>query len=348
MLKIDYKHIAGIHEAKTFSDLIPFVKSAVALEHATLPPYLTAYYSIVPGTNKEVADTILDVAIEEMLHMCIACNLLNAIGGKVDIHNEAFIPHYPTHLPLDINHALEISCEKVSIKQLTEVFMEIEEPEHPLEFLAEDGTLFEDEHPVIGSIGLFYTSIQKQFLKIGGNLPGDPSLQITQMHFPGSELFGIYTVDDAAKAIEVIIEQGEGSAHKPVDLFNDLAHYYRFAEVAAGRKLIEDASAPGGFSYTGREIHLDENGIHPIHPNTRLKELPEGTEGRIAAEKFAKEYTLLLENLHQAFNGHPDRIKATFSGMHALSALAEKLVTMPYPGKPEFTVGPVFSFFKPE
>lgn len=347
MLKIDYKHIAGILEASTLSDLIPFVKSAVALEHATLPPYLTAYYSIIPGTNEEIANTIIDVAIEEMLHMCIACNLLNALGGKVDIHNENFIPHYPTHLPLDINHALEISCKKVSVKQLTEVFMEIEEPEHPLEFIEADGTMLEDNHPVIGSIGLFYSSIQKQLLKIGGALPGDPSLQITQMHFPGSELFGIYTVEDAARAIEVIIEQGEGSAHKPLDLFNDLAHYYRFAEVAAGRKLVEDATAPGGFSYTGREIHLDKAGILPIHPNTRLEEIPKGTEARFTAEKFAAEYTLLLENLHEAFNGHPDKIKDTFRGMHSLTALAAELVQMPFPGKPEFTVGPVFSFYKP-
>ena len=56
---------------------------AIEVEHSVIPPYLTAMYSIISdGTDHEawVAGTVRDVVIEEMLHMTIACNVLNAVS----------------------------------------------------------------------------------------------------------------------------------------------------------------------------------------------------------------------------------------------------------------------------
>ena len=69
------------------------------LEHATIPPYLTALYSIHPGTNADAAHVIRVVAVEEMLHLTLAANVLNAVGGTPDLTAPDFVPTYPAHLP---------------------------------------------------------------------------------------------------------------------------------------------------------------------------------------------------------------------------------------------------------
>lgn len=60
------------------------LQMAVEVEHSVIPPYLSAMYSIVPiGTDQNwwYADVVKGVVIEEMLHMTIAANVLNAVGG---------------------------------------------------------------------------------------------------------------------------------------------------------------------------------------------------------------------------------------------------------------------------
>jgi hypothetical protein len=39
------------------------------------------------------------VVIEEMLHMTIAANVLNAVGGHPAIDRPDFVPNYPEDLP---------------------------------------------------------------------------------------------------------------------------------------------------------------------------------------------------------------------------------------------------------
>ncbi|QMU59728.1 MAG: hypothetical protein GKR98_17020 [Boseongicola sp.] len=73
---------------------------AIELEHATLAPYLTALYSIKDGTNVESAEVIKSVFLEEMLHMALAANILNAVGGTPKFDYDGFIPTFPTPLPL--------------------------------------------------------------------------------------------------------------------------------------------------------------------------------------------------------------------------------------------------------
>ena len=61
------------------------LQMAIEVEHSVIPPYLTAMYSVISdGTDHEawVAGTVRDVVIEEMLHMTIACNVLNAVSAS--------------------------------------------------------------------------------------------------------------------------------------------------------------------------------------------------------------------------------------------------------------------------
>ena len=70
------------------------LQKALELELATLPPYLTALFSIKKGTNKESAILIRSIFIEEMLHMTSVGNLISSISGKVKLGKDN-IPQYP-------------------------------------------------------------------------------------------------------------------------------------------------------------------------------------------------------------------------------------------------------------
>src|SRR5215210_6115686 len=83
----------------TREQLHSYLYAALQLEHATIPPYLTALYSIRPGTNADAYHVLRVVAVEEMLHLTLAANMLNAIGGSPDLTTPGFVPDYPAYLP---------------------------------------------------------------------------------------------------------------------------------------------------------------------------------------------------------------------------------------------------------
>ena len=60
------------------------LQSAVELEHATLPLYLSTMFSL-EVQNYTTYNLIRSVVMEEMVHMAISCNVLSALGGKPSI-----------------------------------------------------------------------------------------------------------------------------------------------------------------------------------------------------------------------------------------------------------------------
>ena len=76
---------------------------AIGLELTTIPLYLAAEYSIPKGANTAATRVIQSVVIEEMLHMCLAANVLNSIGGAPstdpvpDVGDP--IPHFRAEIP---------------------------------------------------------------------------------------------------------------------------------------------------------------------------------------------------------------------------------------------------------
>jgi hypothetical protein len=73
----DYKLITEV------GHLHYYLRQALKLEHATIPPYITALYSLKPGKNLEAFHIIRAVAVEEMLHLTLVANVLNAVGGVI-------------------------------------------------------------------------------------------------------------------------------------------------------------------------------------------------------------------------------------------------------------------------
>src|SRR5215212_1642909 len=102
------------------------LQSAIAIEHSTLPLYLSAMFSL--HTQSYTAyNFIRSVAMEEMVHMSIACNTLAAIGGTPRIRD--LDPGYPSQgLPGGIEPDIEARLAKLSQEQL-KAFMRIEAPE---------------------------------------------------------------------------------------------------------------------------------------------------------------------------------------------------------------------------
>src|SRR3954469_13650275 len=90
---------SGAHAIDTIDDLRRHLQWAIELEHATIPPYMCALYSLDPARNPEAAHVIGTVLTEEMLHLALAANLLNAVGGSPKLDTPELLPPYPHPLP---------------------------------------------------------------------------------------------------------------------------------------------------------------------------------------------------------------------------------------------------------
>ena len=83
----------------TLESLREHLQWAIELEHFTLPPYLCALYSLDAARNPEASEVVASVLVEEMLHMTLAANLLNAVGGRPRLDTPQMLPVYPRCLP---------------------------------------------------------------------------------------------------------------------------------------------------------------------------------------------------------------------------------------------------------
>ena len=81
MLLLDKQKIfpTGVAE-HSLAGVCAMLQGAVKLELATLPPYLTAVFSVKPGANAVARTLTQSVATEEMLHLALAANTLIALG----------------------------------------------------------------------------------------------------------------------------------------------------------------------------------------------------------------------------------------------------------------------------
>jgi hypothetical protein len=317
------------------------LQQAIELEHATIPTYLYSLYSL-GDSNPDIQGVVLSVVMEEMLHFALACNILNAIGGAPAIDTPHFIPAYPGHLPGGVDSGLVVHLRRFSLQHVHDTFMAIEEPEHPLNFPAAAAAA-----PGV-TIGQFYEGIKQAIVKAGeGIFTGDPARQVTS-GFPAVELFKVTDVASAARAIELIREQGEGTPTSPLDPEKDYAHYYRFAEIWHGRYLRQVPDPPPGtpddekYRYDGPPLPFDASSVLPVIDDPRSAAYPEDTQAHYLNDNFNYTYTNLLRALHLTFNGQPERLDSAIAVMHSLRELAMEMMTVPFSGG--INAGPSFEY----
>jgi Ferritin-like len=321
MLLIKPELVAGLDDVHGIRTAL---QSAVELEHSTIPPYLYAIYSL--GTdNGDIADIIVSVVAEEMAHVALVCNILNAIGGHPAIDTPRFMPTYPGPLPATVEHALSVPLERMSIDLIKKVFMKIEEPEKPLNI----PTAAAAPHPL--TIGMFYAKIKAAIQaadKKKNIFTGHQSLQVTH-HFASAEVVAVTSVEDAAHAIDLIVEQGEGTTTSPLD-GDELAHYYRYWEIAEGKQLVPHHDPQPGtppWRFDGPPIPFDATKVLPVIANPKTSKYPAGSAAQRGCQTFNYTYTNLLKVLHDTFNGHADRLPTAIGLMESLNEQAQALMT---------------------
>jgi rubrerythrin len=323
------------------------LQTAIELEHATIPVYLYALYSLEPGRNAIVADMLRSVVLEEMTHMGLAANLLNAVGGSPVIARPGFVPAYPGPLPGTVGGDLEARLDRLSLDLVENVFMRIEEPEDPLVFRSESAA---EIGPL--TIGEFYAAIADQLRTVGSAaFVGDPARQVT--HELGQEgLIAIADVDSALAAIHTIVEEGEGTQQSPLDREGELAHYYRFAEIKHGHRLVPIPDAPPEappdqlFSYTGSTVEIEAAGVRALRRDPRLHPYSTGSAADLANQTFNYTYSAVLKGLHATFNGRPDHFLRTVGLMESAKQIALEMGRLPAdPSQPNGDrAGPSFAW----
>ncbi|MGW5767241.1 ferritin-like domain-containing protein [Streptomyces tendae] len=232
------------------------------------------------------------------------------------------------------------------------LFLRLEQPAHP-------GDPAEDDH--YETIGQFYDAIERGLRHLCAELGedqvfvGDPARQVAGGPFvhTAGHLAPVTDLRSALAALEEIVEQGEGAARAEVwdgdkDMLHPgtqaVSHYYRFQELALGRRYQAGDTPDSG--PTGEAVTVDEAGIRPVRPNPRLADHPEGSAIRAAQEVFNQTYCKTLEMLEQAFNGNPAMLGMSVGTMYALKAQAQGLMALQ--DDDGQAAGPTFEYVAPE
>ncbi len=330
----------------TIRSLRRHLQWALELEHSTIPPYLCALYSIPDGANVNASALIRSVVMEEMLHMVLAANLLNAVGGEPKVDSPEFVPKYPTYLPHS-DRAFDVQLLPFTTEAI-DTFMRIERP-------APAGAPHEGHN--YKTIGQFYMAILDAFERLVDKkgakavFSGKQSRQIsavTAYYGGGGTPIEVIDLDSAKRAIQEIAEQGEGFDHTIFDGDNqfgqvdELAHYFRFYEIRAGRRFLPTDSPH--HRPTGPELLVDWSAHYPMTPNPRASDYIDRPEIHKLMTDFNRKYTGLLRTLHNAFNGAPGLLMEAVPMMYDLKYRAQALMAIPSGREDGSTVGPSFEY----
>jgi hypothetical protein len=342
MIKLQRSVVDAVRAAQDRTELYPWLQNAIELEHSTIPPYLTAMYSLKPGVNDDIGRLIRSIVIEEMLHLTTAGNILIAIGGRPAINRPDFIPTYPGPLPMSIGGAdFVVGIEAFSKPLVENVFMKIEEPEHPIPVEPPE---LAAAVPDFATIGEFYAALKEklaELVRLGRPVFTVGADQQVLQWFPGDELFPITDLTSAFRGIDIIVDQGEGTSTDPFEKPGDPAHYYKFGEIFHGRKIVKTET---GFAYAGDPIPFDPAGVYPMRPNPKIADFAAGSQAQTRVAEYAYAYSSLLNALHAAFNGEPGRINTAIGLMYELRMTAVSLMQTPVGDGSQQTAGPSYEY----
>jgi len=321
----------------TLPDAYNALQMALQIEFGTLPPYLYALYSIKPETNPAATARIKSIAMQEMIHFCLDCNILNALGGSPLIADASVVPKYPGSLPGDLGgltlHLLPFSPDAL------QQGMNIETPE--------DGAIdFPEEKllaaPQFQTIGQFYHALDRYLASLPTSAWHANRNQITDDQFLAGDLFAVNNYADAHRAIEQIVSEGEGSPVTPLDFQGELAHYYRFEEIKRNQ-LLTKADNPEGFAW-GAPLGVDWAAAYPaIADPAQHNFAGDPPAAQAVQRKCNAAYTQMLRELQRAVNGEPTRLGNAVRGMFELRMAALQAFNTPL-ADGKTVAGPAFLF----
>ena len=237
----------------TVEQLHVHLYQAAQVELSTIPLYLYAAYSIQtagdyqwdPGIS--AFRTIRSVVIEEMLHLCLARNMMVATGAPAfSFYDEDFVTEYPSPM-LHRKPNLMLHLEPCTKRLMERVFMPLELPEK---------TSAPPQAHHYNTLGQFYAAITDGLERLSGprlwkNPRGD--LQYSTSYWNqdgGGKPVCVLDLPSALQAIQTIVEQGEGANPDdpmvplhPADPqfgYTEYSHYAKFRRIAEGIDPIHD------------------------------------------------------------------------------------------------------------
>ncbi|QNP68609.1 ferritin-like protein [Streptomyces roseirectus] len=361
---------------KNLTELKAALQLAIGLELSTIPVYLTALYSIKDGTNTEAVQTIRSVVMEEMLHMTLAANVLNALGERPSTEPVTFrtaknihpVPEYP------LDSALVSGIGTLTLQPFTpaavESFVRIESPYHGAKSLDE----LQRVEGRYATIGEFYEAVAAA-LGAAAGICQDADFthgnQVAATHYYGGAGRAIQVVDRASAlaAIHMIVDEGEGMPEQYTrrqakkvtteDRLNNgwqmYSHYARFRELQTGRRFRSDQTADE--IPRGSLVPIDYDAVHPAF-HVKRAGAPHSPED-LALDQFDRTYSRLVDDLYLAFAGRTRKVKDRLApggerdadplllAVHGMKALKDKAVALmrtPDPAHPARRLCPRFHY----
>ena len=224
---------AGIEHREA---LIYTLGKAAELEHLIMLQYLFAAFSLKQdvgeGLSAETLDavrrwrkTLFSISEQEMLHLALVQNLLTAVGAAPRLARPNFpMPaySYPAGVRIELLPFGEAALRHFAFLERPEG-MDVEDAEG-FEAIGQAVPLPHDESDEIvphlqefDTIGQLYRSIQAGLEHLVGRLGADrlfigpTNAQATEEHFRWPELVAVTDLPSAQRAIDTIVEQGEGA-----------------------------------------------------------------------------------------------------------------------------------------
>ena len=324
--------------------LLYTLTEAAEIEHNLMCCYLYAAWSlktepddgVTPELQAELvrwSRAILDIAIDEMTHLALVANLMNALGGVAHFGR----PNFPVAAGM-LPAGLKVRLAPFT-RDTLQHFIHLERPEGSDE---PDGDSF-SEGPAYerGQHGLRLTPAAMDYLTVGhlyrsveaglrdiaarqgeaSLFIGDPALQVGPDVVSLDGLIAVTDLATACQALETIVEQGEGaSAH------SDTGHYQRFVSIRESfDRLSGDGFAPAFPAATNPVMR------HPPEPEGRVWVSREEPRGVIDLGNAV--YSHMLRCLAQGFAATDPgekklMINAAIDLMMAVAPLARELARL--------------------
>jgi CDGSH-type Zn-finger protein/truncated hemoglobin YjbI len=339
---------------------------AAELEHGIMSQYLYAAFSLkqseAEGLSPEEAAAaqrwrkrINHVATQEMLHLALVQNLLTAIGGAPHLSRPNF-PHPASHYPAGVHLALLPFGEPA-----LQHFMFLERPEGMDLDDAEGMAAYGRSAPAMQqgeivprsqdfkTVGHLYRSIEAGIDHLAAKFGerrlfvGPPRAQATNQYFHWDELIAVTDVASAHKAIDEILEQGEGNRGPWRD-----SHFGQFVDILDEYTQLREANP--AFEPARPVVTVN------VRPSERDTGVPLVTDPltRQVMDLFNVSYEVLLLML-QRFFAHTEETGAQLKALadatlglmfQAVKPLGDLVTTLPAgPDYPARTAGPSFELF---
>jgi hypothetical protein len=316
---------------------------AIGVEFGTLPPYLYAMFSIPPGENVASAELIKSVLMEEMVHMCLASNILNAIGGSPQVKPPAYPGYLPGHIGPD-GEPLLLSLLPFSEAAMQQG-MDIEQPESPPDFPVAEFAVAAGPSGAV-TIGQFYEGLDTFLATLDQDDWASNRNQVGDTQFFAGQLFPVGSYPDAHRAISIIVSEGEGARDDPLDFEDELAHYFRFGEIFRDLVLTKIAEPPG-YQWGPARLGVEWDQVFPAIADPQTHDFAEDPPAAQAAQAACNlAYSQMVDALQGALNGQPALLGVAVRAMFDLRMAARVALRTPLADGRSVS-GPAFLYVPP-